>query len=178
MAILNCQRVHIIISGEHLLDPLIYDYVNVIASRLLPAFCETLDSYRAFTVLYDSTANGDKDLAMHYDNAEVTLNINIGGTWGGGNVAWWKTARCLFDVICFSDGLWLFLGVTRRRSQCWLSRPGRLLRFSHQQGRWPKGRGDFASWLGRLPCWPGVAWPAKIQKGSMLVLLGYVYVYV
>jgi hypothetical protein len=54
-------------------------------------------------VLYDSTANGDKDLAMHYDNAEVTLNINIGGTWGGGNVAWLETARCLFDVICFSD---------------------------------------------------------------------------
>lgn len=77
---------------EHLLDPLIYDYVNIIASRLLPAFCETLDSYRAFTVLYDSTANGDKDLAMHYDNAEVTLNINIGGTWGGGNVVYYGLA--------------------------------------------------------------------------------------
>ena len=102
MAMLVITRgTNIMISGEHLLDPLIYDYVNVIASRLLPAFCETLDSYRAFTVLYDSTANGDKDLAMHYDNAEVTLNINIGGTWGGGNVAWWKTTRCLFDVMCF-----------------------------------------------------------------------------
>ena len=177
MAILNCQRVHIIISGEHLLDPLIYDYVNVIASRLLPAFCETLDSYRAFTVLYDSTANGDKDLAMHYDNAEVTLNINIGG-----NMGWWEcrlVENSQMFIWCYLFFWWVvtFLGVTRRRSQCWLSRPGRLLRFSHQQGRWPKGRGDFASWLGRLlPCWPGVAWPAKIQKGSMLVLLVYVYV--
>eukprot|EP00438_Fugacium_kawagutii_P018512 Skav201485 [mRNA] locus=scaffold828:231754:241438:- [translate_table: standard] len=77
---------------ERLLDPLVFDYVNVVANRLLPAFCEKLDSYRAFTVLYDSTANGDKDLALHYDNAEVTLNINIGGTWGGGNVVYYGLA--------------------------------------------------------------------------------------
>ena len=64
----------------------------MVAARLLPAFCETLDSYRAFTVLYDSTADGDKELAMHYDNAEVTLNINIGGTWGGGNVVYYGLA--------------------------------------------------------------------------------------
>ena len=77
---------------ERLLDPLVYDYVNVVAARLLPAFCETLDSYRAFTVLYDSIADGDKELALHYDNAEVTLNINIGGTWGGGNVVYYGLA--------------------------------------------------------------------------------------
>ena len=64
----------------------------MVAARLLPAFCETLDSYRAFTVLYDSIADGDKELALHYDNAEVTLNINIGGTWGGGNVVYYGLA--------------------------------------------------------------------------------------
>ncbi|CAE7389526.1 kif5 [Symbiodinium sp. CCMP2456] len=35
---------------EELLDPLVFEYVNVLASRLLPAFTEFLDSYRGFTV--------------------------------------------------------------------------------------------------------------------------------
>lgn len=87
-------------SGERLLDPLVFDYVNVVANRLLPAFCEKLDSYRAFTVLYDSTANGDKDLALHYDNAEVTLNINIGGTWGGGNVPGLSSCFVFMFLFC------------------------------------------------------------------------------
>ncbi|CAK9007891.1 unnamed protein product [Durusdinium trenchii] len=77
---------------EHLLDPLVFEYVNVVATRLLPAFCECLDSYRAFTVLYEAERDGDKELAMHYDNAEVTLNINIGGTWDGGNVVYYGLA--------------------------------------------------------------------------------------
>jgi len=77
---------------EDLLDPLVFEYVNVLASRLLPAFTEFLDSYRGFTVFYEATQDGDKGLAMHYDNAEVTLNVNIGGTWQGGHVAYYGLA--------------------------------------------------------------------------------------
>ncbi|CAJ1356021.1 unnamed protein product [Effrenium voratum] len=77
---------------EGLLDPLVFEYVNVMAGRLLSAFCETLDSYRAFTVLYEAKEASDKELATHYDNAEVTLNINIGGTWQGGNVVFYGLA--------------------------------------------------------------------------------------
>lgn len=80
------------LEGEGLLDPLIFKHLDVVARRLLPAFCETLDSYRAFTVLYEAERDGDKELAMHYDNAEVTLNVNIGGTWQGGNVVYYGLA--------------------------------------------------------------------------------------
>merc|ERR1712050_275009 len=53
---------------------------------------EDLDSYRAFTVLYDAAPDGDQQLALHYDNAEVTLNVNIGGRWEGGQVAFYGLA--------------------------------------------------------------------------------------
>lgn len=69
-----------------LLDPLVSDYIDPIASKLLPFFADGLDSYRAFTVMYDVTKDGDRDLALHYDNAEITLNANIGGSWTGGQV--------------------------------------------------------------------------------------------
>ncbi|CAE7775239.1 OGFOD2 [Symbiodinium microadriaticum] len=78
--------------GPELLDPFIFQYLDIIAQKLLPAFCETLDSYRAFTVLYDAEKDGDRELAMHYDNAEITLNVNIGGTWEGGQVAFYGLA--------------------------------------------------------------------------------------
>eukprot|EP00448_Togula_jolla_P017369 CAMPEP_0170593868 /NCGR_PEP_ID=MMETSP0224-20130122/13692_1 /TAXON_ID=285029 /ORGANISM="Togula jolla, Strain CCCM 725" /LENGTH=364 /DNA_ID=CAMNT_0010917879 /DNA_START=41 /DNA_END=1135 /DNA_ORIENTATION=- len=71
--------------SEGLLDPFVAEYVDPIAAKLLPLQAEGLDSYRAFTVCYDA-ADGDHDLAMHYDNAEVTLNVNIGGNWAGGEV--------------------------------------------------------------------------------------------
>lgn len=69
-----------------LLDPLVADFVDLLATKLLPTSAEGLDSYRAFTVKYDVTKDGDRDLALHYDNAEVTLNVNIGGDWTGGQV--------------------------------------------------------------------------------------------
>ncbi|CAE8601469.1 unnamed protein product [Polarella glacialis] len=75
-----------------LLNPLVYEYVDVLAGQLLPDHTEGLDSYRAFTVLYDAAADGDRDLALHYDNAEVTLNVNIGGSWAGGQVAFYGLA--------------------------------------------------------------------------------------
>merc|ERR1712232_1351722 len=73
--------------GPQLLDPFVYHYVDVLATVLLPSHTGGLDSYRAFTVLYDVEQDGDRELAMHYDNAEVTLNVNIGGQWEGGQVA-------------------------------------------------------------------------------------------
>lgn len=76
-----------------LLDPLIYKYIDSIASRLLPpAITKGLDSYRAFTVLYDVDKDGDRELAKHYDNSEVTLNVNIGGSWEGGSVTFFGLA--------------------------------------------------------------------------------------
>jgi len=76
-----------------LIQPLVRDYVDILATALLPNHTKGLDSYRAFTVLYDAEAeDGDKSLAMHYDNAEVTLNINIGGAWQGGSVDFYGLA--------------------------------------------------------------------------------------
>lgn len=73
--------------GPGLLDPLVARYADALASALLPSHTRGLDSHRAFTVLYNAADGGDRDLALHYDNAEVTLNINIGGDWQGGEVS-------------------------------------------------------------------------------------------
>jgi len=75
--------------GPGLLDQFVREYVDVLGGCLLPNFSEGLDSYRAFTVLYEAKEDADKDLPLHYDNSEVTLNINIGGTWEGGQVAFY-----------------------------------------------------------------------------------------
>mmetsp|Transcript_55493 Transcript_55493/g.162113 ORF Transcript_55493/g.162113 Transcript_55493/m.162113 type:complete len:355 (+) Transcript_55493:83-1147(+) len=69
-----------------LLDPLVRDFVDPVAAKLLPMCADGLDSYRAFTVKYEASDDGDRQLAQHYDNAEVTLNINVGGQWTGGQV--------------------------------------------------------------------------------------------
>ena len=37
---------------------------------------DKLDSHRAFTVVYEP--NGDESLSLHFDNAEVTLNVCLG----------------------------------------------------------------------------------------------------
>jgi len=76
-----------------LIKPMVDSCVNPIADILLPRHTAGLDSFRAFTVLYDAAeGDGDRDLALHYDNAEVTLNVNIGGTWAGGQVAFYGLA--------------------------------------------------------------------------------------
>ena len=61
---------------EGLLNPLRECYLSVIAGRLFPD-CggATLDSHRAFVVSYGLEA--DRDLDLHYDNAEVTVNISL-----------------------------------------------------------------------------------------------------
>mmetsp|Transcript_65563 Transcript_65563/g.137053 ORF Transcript_65563/g.137053 Transcript_65563/m.137053 type:complete len:358 (+) Transcript_65563:91-1164(+) len=71
---------------EELLDPFVAECLNPVAVRLLCNHTEALDSYRPFTVKYEATAEGDRDLNLHYDNSEVTLNVNIGGQWTGGEV--------------------------------------------------------------------------------------------
>mmetsp|Transcript_136 Transcript_136/g.309 ORF Transcript_136/g.309 Transcript_136/m.309 type:complete len:352 (+) Transcript_136:103-1158(+) len=90
---------------EELLDPLVFEYVNVLASRLLPAFTEFLDSYRGFTVLYEAVESGDKGLDLHYDNSEVTLNVNIGGAWEGGHVEYYGLATDKEDSPPFEVAL-------------------------------------------------------------------------
>jgi len=71
--------------GPGLLDPLVAEYLEP-AAALLPGHCQGLDSYRAFTVQYEAVQDGDRELATHYDNAEVTLNVNLGGLWEGGEI--------------------------------------------------------------------------------------------
>lgn len=71
--------------NEHLFDQLLLD-IDALGSKFFPFHTETLDSYRVFTVKYDYEADGDRDLALHFDNAEVTFNVNIGGKWDGGQV--------------------------------------------------------------------------------------------
>merc|ERR550532_3554115 len=71
---------------EGLLDPLVSGFVDPLAAKLLPMCADGLDSYRAFTVKYEASEGGDRSLTQHYDNAEVTLNVNVGGDWTGGQV--------------------------------------------------------------------------------------------
>eukprot|EP00927_Polykrikos_kofoidii_P050644 TRINITY_DN44536_c0_g1_i1.p1 TRINITY_DN44536_c0_g1~~TRINITY_DN44536_c0_g1_i1.p1 ORF type:complete len:388 (+),score=53.14 TRINITY_DN44536_c0_g1_i1:92-1165(+) len=80
--------------SKDLLDPIAFEYIDPIAQALLPEQTESIDSYRAFTVQYDATKDGDKDLSLHYDNAEITLNVNIGGDWTGGQVSFFAPLGC------------------------------------------------------------------------------------
>ena len=61
---------------EGLLTPLRERYLSVVAGCLFPeAGGATLDSHRAFVVSYGPEA--DRDLDLHYDNSEVTVNISL-----------------------------------------------------------------------------------------------------
>merc|ERR1712048_1108263 len=42
---------------------------------------------------YEAADHGDRDLSLHYDNAEVTLNVNLGGNWTGGQVTFLGPVR-------------------------------------------------------------------------------------
>ena len=50
----------------------------------------SIDHHRSFLVRYDAaetqTRKRDVDLAYHYDDAEVTLNVNLGGAFEGGEL--------------------------------------------------------------------------------------------
>jgi len=43
--------------------------------NIIREMCETLDHHHAFTVDYRAEDGYDRDLSLHYDNAEITLNI-------------------------------------------------------------------------------------------------------
>lgn len=57
-------------------------YLAHLTSILFPTYGgDRLDSHKSFIVTY--TESGDKDLAYHYDNAEVTLNVSLGDGFEG-----------------------------------------------------------------------------------------------
>lgn len=46
-----------------------------------------LDSQRAFVTSYDHAQRGEAtELALHFDNAEVTLNVSLTDTFQGGEL--------------------------------------------------------------------------------------------
>lgn len=46
----------------------------------------SLDHHRSFLVRYEPGTGRDVDLAYHYDDSEITLNVNLGGTFDGGEL--------------------------------------------------------------------------------------------
>lgn len=59
---------------DSFIDSLRTDYLHSLSKLLYPeTVCESLDSHKAFTVEYET--GGDVELATHFDNAEVTLNV-------------------------------------------------------------------------------------------------------
>ena len=69
------------------LDPLRENYLQPLATLLFPEWVgpSGLDSHKAFTVSYEM--EGDRDLACHFDNAEVTLNVCLGTRFTGGELS-------------------------------------------------------------------------------------------
>ena len=60
-----------------------------LARLLFPAWVDDgLDSHKAFVVCY--AMGKDLDLAYHFDNAEVTLNVSLGKQFTGGNLYFGK----------------------------------------------------------------------------------------
>ena len=60
-----------------------------LARLLFPVWVdEGLDSHKAFIVRY--ATGEDVDLSYHFDNAEVTLNVNLGKQFNGGNLYFGK----------------------------------------------------------------------------------------
>ena len=82
------------------LDKLRQEYLQPVASLLYPEWVgpSGLDSHKAFTVSY--TLGGDCDLAYHYDNAEVTLNVCLGTSFTGGELSFGPMAGV--SPVCLS----------------------------------------------------------------------------
>lgn len=64
----------------HFTNTLLQEVIRPLTVLLLPEWGGgTLDTHHAFSVKYDATADdGDLDLSTHFDNAEITLNVNLG----------------------------------------------------------------------------------------------------
>ena len=79
---------------EELLTPLLERYVSPVAPALFDGGeremangSDSLDHHRSFTVRYEPEGAGkDVDLAYHFDDAEMTLNVNLGGHFEGGEL--------------------------------------------------------------------------------------------
>lgn len=51
--------------------------VSPVFQKLYPNLKGDFDSHKAFSVFYSSCEGFDKDLALHFDNSEVTLNVSL-----------------------------------------------------------------------------------------------------
>ena len=70
-----------------LLDPLLARWLGPLCGalpRLAAAGGATLDHHKSFVVKY--ALGDDEELASHFDNAEVTLNVNLGVDFEGGEL--------------------------------------------------------------------------------------------
>lgn len=71
--------------NENFLIPFRADYVSWITRCLFPDWGgDSLDSHRVFSVKY--SLGEDLDLAYHYDNAEITLNVSLGKDFTKGDI--------------------------------------------------------------------------------------------
>lgn len=76
--------------------PLREKYLNCVAGLLYPDWVgRGLDSHKAFTVQYKETE--DVDLAQHYDNAEVTLNVCLGKDFEDGSLYFGGMRKVIFS---------------------------------------------------------------------------------
>ena len=73
--------------AEALIAPLVRDWLEPLCARLpsIAAAHSGLDHHKAFVVRY--RLGEDEQLSPHFDNAEVTLNVNLGHAFSGGELA-------------------------------------------------------------------------------------------
>jgi len=65
--------------------PLVREVLAPLAALVFPQWGgASLDTVHAFTISY--SMNGDRDLSRHMDQSEVTVNVNLGGDFNGGEV--------------------------------------------------------------------------------------------
>lgn len=77
-----------------LIEPLIREWLRPLAAMLPPLAAVgggSLDHHKAFVVAY--RLGEDEHLAEHYDNAEVTLNVNLGRGFAGGELVFYGHKR-------------------------------------------------------------------------------------
>ena len=69
-------------------NQLVEKYIQPLAAALYTDFLDghKLDNHRCFTVEYETGEGKDLDLAAHFDNAEVTLNVSLGDDFDGGDL--------------------------------------------------------------------------------------------
>ncbi|TRY63022.1 hypothetical protein TCAL_00796 [Tigriopus californicus] len=71
----------------NVVDTLRQEFIQPLCDRLYKDERFQLDSHKAFTVKYlDNDFKNDEGLAIHFDNAEVTLNVALTENFDGGEV--------------------------------------------------------------------------------------------